>query len=286
MQKEIRQLGTYDIKHIQQMQTNVVDDYIPHAFYNLIEYPNILYGLFVDGMLASVAGYTVFARKLAMLGRLRSDVRFHGYGFATELMAFVRDQAFKHQQIRWVGANTQRDNKPTHRVLEKIGFKHHMTSMGATATTVATLESGDNIWQEITCLKRKQDWLGKLYIEEKSYFPYECYYLLPAIQSLFTEETLKKWLFYENDDQTRVIIMKQDEKKHTYLHVIYPWDDLAEQKGIWETITKAKKQLEKPSNSEVHIWIDLSEKAVNTLPNNHPFDLPSPWTLYGVYREI
>lgn len=284
MKKDIRKLGPDDEIHIQNMQTNVANDYIPEAFQHLVVPPNVLYGLFVDGELASIAGYTMFANELAMLGRLRSDVRFHGHGFATEIMAYIRDEAFKNPDVHWVGANTQAANKPTHRVLEKIDLTHHMTAYGATALEVATLEAGGNLWQEIDCLKQKRDWIERIYLAKKSYFPYECYYLLPAFPSLFTDDKLNAWTFYENESQTRVIIMKQDEKKHTYVHVIYPWDDLTTQRGLWETISNAQQKLADQCGAEVYIWMDLSVEVVSTLPAGHPFDLPSPWTLYGIYR--
>lgn len=284
MQKDIRKLGPDDDIHIRGMQTNVADDYIPEAFQHLVAPPNVLYGLFVDGELASIAGYTTFSGELAMLGRLRSDIRFHGHGFATEIMAYIREEAFKNPDICWVGANTQAENKPTHRVLEKIGLSHHMTAYGATAREVGTLETGGHLWKEIDCLKQKRDWLEKIYLAKQSYFPYGCYYLLPAMPSLFTADNLKAWTFYENESQTRVIIMKQDEKKHTYVHVNYPWDDLTKQQGLWETITNAQQKLAAQCGSDVYIWMDLSARAVSKLPADHPFELPSPWTLYGTYR--
>src|SRR5690625_7915505 len=110
MQTEIRKLDTEDFKLVQNMQTSVADDYIPQAFHNLIIEPNILYGLFVDDRLVSVAGYSVFAEELAMLGRLSSDVRFNGHGFAADIIANILDTAFENPRIRWVRANTQDEN--------------------------------------------------------------------------------------------------------------------------------------------------------------------------------
>src|SRR5699024_6157755 len=72
------------------IQTNIEDDYVRQSFQDLVTGPNILYGLCADNELASIGGYSIYAEQLAMLGRLRSDVRFHGHGFATELMAYIR----------------------------------------------------------------------------------------------------------------------------------------------------------------------------------------------------
>src|SRR5690625_3764352 len=136
MQTEIRKLDTEDFNLVQNMQTNITDDYVPQAFHNLITEPNILYGLFVDGQLASIAGYSVFAEELAMLGRLRSDVHFHGHGFATDIMAYIRDAAFENPRIRWVGANRQEENRPTNRVLEKIGVSEHQSKYSSIVAAV------------------------------------------------------------------------------------------------------------------------------------------------------
>lgn len=284
MNIEIRKLNSNDSLHVQNMQTNIEYDYVLQAFDHLITDSNVLYGLFADGVLASVAGYTTFQEQLAMLGRLRTDIRFHGHGFATELMAFVRDTALQQPNMKWVGANTQADNKPTRRVLEKINFNHHATLYNANTEDITALESNHPYWNKIDCLQRKKEWLKQVYLDKKAYFPYECYYTLPAIQTLFTEDTIEDWIFYENREQTRFITMKIDVKKQTYLHVTYPWDDLMEQNGLWETIRKEQQRFTKKNNTAVAIWMDLSNEAVLTLPNDHPFELPSPWMLYGMFR--
>src|SRR5690625_5059411 len=222
MQTEIRKLDTEDFKLVQNMQTSVADDYIPQAFHNLIIEPNILYGLFVDGQLVSIAGYSVFAEELAMLGRLRSDVRFHGHGFATDIMTYIRDAAFENPRIRWVGANTQEENRPTNRVLDKIGLLQHISTYSASAADVTSFVKQGKTWNKIDDLKRKRYWLDKMYASETSCFRYASYYLLPGIPILFTDDTIGNCAFYDDSAQPRMIIMKHDEKKQPYLHVIYP----------------------------------------------------------------
>lgn len=285
MHKEIRKLHKGDLVHVQNMQTNVEDDYVPRAFLNLIAQPNVLYGMFVDGQLVSVAGYTLFGGELAMLGRLRSDVRFHGHGYATEIMYYIREAAFQLPQVRWVGANTQAHNKPTHRVLEKIGFRKHLTAFGASTIDVTSLETNSTLWSKVDTLESKRYWLDEMYVKKEAFYPYECFYTLPATSNLFSGDAIENWMFYENQEQSRVVIMKPDEKKYTYVHVAYPWDDLMEQPGLWTTITKTQQEIAEQRNTDVFIWMDLSEEMVDNLPEDHPFELPSPWQLFGVFRE-
>lgn len=284
MHKEIRVLNSTDHRYLATMQTNIEDDYVIQSFNNLIKGPNTLYGLFIDDQLASLAGYSVFAGQSAILGRLRSDIRFSGHGFATEIMAYIRDAAFKHPNIKWVGANTQAENKPSRRVLEKIGFTPNIPTYGGIASDISTLHSSETTWKEIHCLPSKKQWIEKTYITKTRFFPYECYYPLPAVKELFTDATLDQWSFYENADQTRVVIMKEDQKGRTFLHVIYPWDDIMQQKGLWETIAQAHNNLMQKHGQDTSIWMDLTEKAVQSLPENHPFELPSPWILYSMER--
>src|SRR5690625_1658185 len=192
MQTEIRKLDTEECNLVQNMQTNITDDYVPQAFHNLITEPNIVDGWCVDGQLASIAGYSVCGEELAMLGRLRSDVHFHGHGFATDIMAYIRDAAFENPRIRWVGANTQEESRPTSRVLDKIGFSQHISTYSAIAADLTGFERQGKTWSKIDDLKRKRYWLDKVYATETTFFPYECYYLLPSIPKLFTEDTIVK----------------------------------------------------------------------------------------------
>ncbi|EMF47702.1 hypothetical protein B481_0709 [Planococcus halocryophilus Or1] len=93
-------------------------------------------------------------------------------------------------------------------------------------------------------------------------------------------------VFFENPQQDRVLITKQDYKREYYLHVIYSWDDLLSQPGLWETISMAQLELSIKVKTNPSIWIDLSAVQVQSLPNNHPFELPSPWLLYGTEQAL
>lgn len=280
MNNEIRLLSLEDFPFLKAMDTGIKDDYVERIFPNLVSGPNRLFGLFREGRLASVGGYTIFAKHYAMMGRIRSDIRDRGNNFSTELTLYIKEQAFRHPSIEWVGANTQEENAPARRVLEKSGLHEQTSLFGAITQDVSMLEKDHAAWKEIHESAHKKAWLDQVYVKPNAIFPYECYYLLPASTDLFVDKDLEQWYFYENEAATRVLITKKDVKGHHYLHVVYPWNDLAEQKGLWETISAAFKKLEK-TDEEMFIWMDLTHQQVQSLPDTHSFTLPSPWILYS-----
>lgn len=285
MDKLIRHLNIDDLPYLEAMETGIDDDYVKRIFNRLISGNNRLFGLFWDDQLVSVGGYSIFAKSYAMLGRMRSDLRFRGNALSTQLMSQVMEEAFKLPDIHWVGANTQEENSPARRVLQKICLTEHSTTHGATTKDVSMLETGAAAWREVQDLGRKKEWANQLYAETGAVFPYECYYPFPASKDLFSDGNLKEWAFYENETATRVLITKKDFKRHNYLQAIYPWDDLMEQLGLWETISAAYRKLSHENENETYIWMDLTKKQAGALPDGHSFKLPSPWILYGISRE-
>ncbi|MFC6464813.1 GNAT family N-acetyltransferase [Marinilactibacillus sp. GCM10026970] len=289
MNKEIRQLNKFDYDQYKSMQTGLEDDYMLTAYPSLTDGDNRLFGLFIDEQLVSTAGYTIFANHFIMLGRLRSDVRFRGKNYATEILQYVKELSLQLPEVVFVGANTEKHNLPAQKVLSKIGLPHVITLYAAQTTDLSLLVSDEDstVWTKFTDLGRKQNWLAQTYLSDsfsKKIFPFEAYYPFPASEKLFNEELLGKWNFYENEDQSRYVILCEEDKGGHYLHVIYPWDDFTQQKALWNTVQSnySKTLLE---NSETIVWIDLTETEAELLPNNHPFELPSPWMLHGVSGE-
>ncbi|PAV28065.1 GNAT family N-acetyltransferase [Virgibacillus profundi] len=281
----IRTLNLNDFSNLESMETGIEDDYVKRIFNRLITGNNRLYGLFSDGQLVSYGGFTIYAKRYAMLGRLRSDRRYRGRNFATTLMSHIMHEAFKLNGIQWVGANTQEDNLATRRILEKLGMKQESVLHGALTKDTKALESGAKPWNKIYDLKRKKDWINEVYVKKTAVFPYECYYPLPASKELFPEDHLLEWSFYENDARTRFLITKKDQKKHHYLHAVYPWSDITKQAGLWETIANDYHQLVEQTADETYIWMDLTKEEVQSLPGDHKFTLPSPWILHGMERK-
>lgn len=284
MTTQIRMLNAEDIPLLQAMDTGIEGDYILRIAGNLMEGNNRLFGLFIDNSLVSFGGYSIFANHYAMLGRLRSDRRFMKNGYATELMRHIRDAAFRIPHIQWAGANTQENNLSARKVLEKINFHPLTTLHGALTDDVSVLEKDASPWMEITDLIKKHEWLARTYIANELIFPYECYYLFPSSQDLFTDDIVNEWNFYENSDQTRFVITKNDRKKHHYLHIVYPWEDIFEQSGLWRTVAHDYKQLQEQTHGETYIWYDMSKQQAETLPEDHHWHLPSPWILFGMDR--
>lgn len=285
MEKSIRQLKLEDLHYLEAMDTGIEDDYILRVYSRISSGSSRLYGLFMDGRLASIGGYTIFADQYIMLGRMRSDLRYRGNNLSTQLMAFIMEQAFMLPAIQWIGANTQQENTSARRVMDKLGLAEVSTLYSAISTDASSLETGGAVWQELTELSQKKAWLERQYIQTGAVFPYECYYTFPASDELFADAKLQQWAFFENPNKDRVLIVKKDYKRDYYLHTVYPWDDLMEQPGLWETISMAQHQLSGKVKTNALLWMDLSPDQVSTLPVHHPFDLPSPWLLYGIDRH-
>ncbi|MBT2583422.1 GNAT family N-acetyltransferase [Planococcus sp. ISL-109] len=281
MKEAIRPLTGEDFQALQEMQTGIDDDYVIRVFDHISNGHNRLFGLFQDGHLASIGGYTIFAGSYVMLGRMRSDLRFRGLNLSTRLMAHVRNAALEHKGICFVGANTEESNIPAQRVLENIGLAKQSVLVAATAADVRGLESGAIPWRKVESLEEKMRWLQAVYIRPGRIFPFECYYPFPATADLFSKNQLTHWDFFENPAQDRVVIAKHDVKKYDYLHTLYPWNDLLEQPGLWETLRAPLEAIRKDSQEGAFIWIDLTHEQVHKLPDGHPFDLSSPWFLYG-----
>lgn len=284
MQKLIRVLTKEDLPSLKAMETGIEDDYVIRVFDRISSGNNKLFGLFTDDQLVSIGGLTVFAEQYAMLGRMRSDLRFRGNDLSTTLMAKVLEEAFNLPGIQWVGANTQEENLPAQRVLKKIGLAERHISYGATADEISVMENGSPVWQRQNNLELKRQWLQQLFVESAAVFPYECYYPFPANEGMFEDSQIAQWKFFENPEGDRVLITKKDFKKYSYLQAVYPFGDLMEQPGLWETISLARQELVEELNMETHIWMDLTKQQAAALPDDHPFDLPSPWMLFGKGR--
>lgn len=284
METSIRQLNSDDLHLLEAMETGIEDDYILRVYNRISSGSSRMYGLFWEGQLASVGGYTIFAKQYVMLGRMRSDLRFRGNNLSTRLMSYIMEQAFSLPAIQWIGANTQLENASARRVMDKLGLAEVSTLYSAISTTASSLETGGPVWQEVTDLRQKKAWIDRLYIKPAAVFPYECYYTFPASEELFADSKLMQWSFFENPDRNRVLITKKDYKREYYLHTVYPWDDLMEQPGLWETVSMAQRQLSEKVKTNALLWMDLSPGQVSKLPEHHTFELPSPWLLYGTER--
>lgn len=277
---QIRSLQNSDYEHILAMETGMEEDYIPPIFSQLTKAPNKLYGLFVHGQLACFAGYTVFSRVYIMIGRLRSDVRMRGKGYATTLIKHIIQEACKHDDVFWIGANTQADNHAARRILEVNHLQSYPELTVAHLEEVPPFENVEK-WQSIHPLEQKKAWLKETYIQEQNVFPFQPYYPFPASKVLFTDDLVEQWNFYENHEQSRYFILKHHHIGRDYLQLVYPWDDLFQQKGLWKTVAQKFQQLRKQLAKPLLLWMDLTDKKANKILSQQPIELSSSWVLYG-----
>ncbi|MCA1011161.1 GNAT family N-acetyltransferase [Halobacillus halophilus] len=280
----VQPLSHKDRPALEAMDTGIEDDYVIRIFEKLIESDSHeIFGLFKEGNLLSVGGYSLFGNgKFAMLGRLRSDRRMLMKGNATELLKPIVEQLLRDPQVAWVGANTHLHNLPARRVLQKISLEegpilHFLTLK---SPELLTHHKPGPVWEEVTSLQYKKDLLHSTVMTETDIFPYECYYPLPYDYALFTDQYLEQSSFYQSPDASRFVIVNNDTKKFDYSHVKYFWDDHYNQSGFFETILHHWKQ--HPNN--VGCWIDFSAEGFKRIPDLSPYDVQEPWALYSKWK--
>lgn len=286
MTETIRQLTADDLTHYEKMQTGLSEDYMLQVFDRITDGDNYIYGLFVNEDLVALSGFTIFKDYYAMLGRLRTDQRFRKNGYGTKIVEYSLKQALAHPDIKWIGANTEQHNKAAQSVLKKVGLPPVALLYAAQATSIQPLVHDTQVWEELTDLNEKKEWIRQTYLHpafDKKVFPLEAYYPFPVSQEMF-EGTLEQWQFFENKDKTRFVMLLEEFKGKNYLHVVYPWHDFMDQTGLFNTIQQSLIHVQQ-HDSETTLWWDLSETDAALLPAHHPFDLPSPWMLHGLSKE-
>src|SRR5699024_12840183 len=98
--RTIRLLNSDDYSHMDDLHTGIEEDYVKRIFHKLVAGPNRLYGLFVNGKMASIEGYSVFAGRYAMLGRLRTDRGDKGIQFYTALMTHLLNEVLQQKTVQ------------------------------------------------------------------------------------------------------------------------------------------------------------------------------------------
>ncbi|WP_027964305.1 GNAT family N-acetyltransferase [Halalkalibacillus halophilus] len=283
---QIRKLTLDDEPYMQAMQTGKEDDYVVRIFERLVtNEEHALYGYFKDNQMVSVAGYSIFQHQYGMLGRLRSDQRYVGEGYATAVMNHVVQELEAMPEIKWIGANTQLHNFSALRVLEKLHLpklrKLHASTLVEPEKFLTTEEPK---WKELTELKDKQAWVNSILHEEDLIFPLQCYYPFPVSPALFTNDNLTEWRFFENQEKDRIVIMKIDTKRYRYLHIIYLWDDLFSAKGLHSTIDSALTEYKSIHGDDTYVWLDLTDELYDQLDDKSSFSFQDPWILHGYWK--
>ncbi len=275
----IKVLTESDINTLEQMDTGIKDDYVLRIFPDLIKRENnVVYGLFEDDHMISIAGYTLFANQYAMLGRLRSDRRYTSQGHATNLLRFIIRDLEALPNIKWIGAHTEVNNEAAKKVMSKLGIPEFV------CTHPLVLKKPDQVvgtegpvWNSVRDTARKRELIENVTDIPLGVFPYEGYYPVPFDKDLFTDDYLERSSFYVNETEDRFIIVQQDQKGRLYANVKYLWDDHHEQPGFWETV-----QYELQHHPDIYgAWIDFSPKGYQNIPSLHPYEWSQAWVLYG-----
>ncbi|MFQ3544846.1 GNAT family N-acetyltransferase [Halobacillus rhizosphaerae] len=281
---EIRPLDLSDLTSLLQMDTGIEDDYIIRIYSDLVKADNhSLLGLFHKEQLLSIGGYSLFGKDtFAMIGRLRTDRRYAGQGFSTQLVKKLVQLLSEDSRVSWAGANTHVHNNSARKVLEKAGLASGPVIHSLVLTKPGQLKGYKNgeVWKEIHSLQEKKDLLVQTERSRPDIFPYECYYPLPYHQSLFTDKMLSESYFYASTNRKRFVIIKTDQKKYRYSHVKYFWDDHYTQPGFFETIRHHWKQ--HPDN--YGCWLDFSPTGFSHIPDLSPYEVQEPWVLYEKWK--
>ncbi|MGP4073199.1 GNAT family N-acetyltransferase [Piscibacillus sp. B03] len=281
---QIRPLTMSDLDLYKKMQTGIKDDYIIRIFDRLITSDeHQVYGLFVENDLVSIAGYTIFAEQYAMLGRLRSDLRYTGKGYATQLIQYVIEQIKKMPEIKWIGANTQRHNFSALRVLEKVQLPPLKALHASTLVNPERLNNTPGAsWTPVTSLEEKREWVSSIENDSNIIFPYQAYYPFPASPNLFKDDEIKNWYFYKNPNEDRVLIVYYDQKKYDYAHVVYLWNDMFKQPGLWETVFEVHELFKEKYGEDIKIRTDLTDVSRKDT-HDDAFEIQDPWVLHGIW---
>ncbi|CQR46506.1 hypothetical protein BN1058_00767 [Paraliobacillus sp. PM-2] len=276
-------IDDYDL--VRNMQTGIQDDYVLHIFPDLIQSKTqALFGWFDKNRLVSIAGYSIFPGGYAMLGRLRSDIRFRENGHATSLLAYIIDMLIHTSSVNWIGANTNIHNYRARKVLKKLHLDELTTlySFPVKANTIIKGKEGE-IWTKITSLTDKRKLIKQLKIENALHvYPFECYYPMPYSDALLTDEELAHSTFYLNPTNDRFMIIKNDQKREWFAHVKYFWNDHFEQAGFWNTINHHVNH----DGLHPRPWFDFSKEGVANIPNIKLFDVSDGWILYGKWINV
>lgn len=276
----VRRLTLADYSFIQNMQTNIQDDYILHVFPELVQsQTDKVFGLFVNDQLVTIAGYSLFPGGHAMLGRLRSDIRYRTSGYATKLLYSIIDHLHGLTGISWIGANTNTHNKAARKVLDKLEMKQIMPLYSYPVKQGITVTGVDGpVWKKITDTNQKRLLLEKIYLKKKELvYPFECYYPFPYSADLVTDQELHQSSCYLNPANDRFMLIKHDHKKEHFAQVKYFWDDHFAQAGFWNTVNHHINK--DPLQSRP--WLDFTERGVASIPQLEDFDIADGWVLYG-----
>ncbi|WP_226657465.1 GNAT family N-acetyltransferase [Pseudalkalibacillus hwajinpoensis] len=270
----IRRLTSKDIPVVKEMPTGLEEDYVSRILHRLIEEETIM-GYFHNEKLVGIAGMTMFEREAVVLGRLRTHVDYRNKGIASALMNTLKNEAFNHQMVTWVGYATEEYNTAGNRLAPHLEM--HLEAKVVSSLVSPYVMMGQTTTEpfERVVTADKKTIIEKYWKKNKAtFFPYSIYYPLPYLPILSPAYLNKVELFVNGSGG--FMIMKE-EKGASYLHLKVFNETTLYNKTMWDMVNAHA------SEEARTIWVDLPIQQAKWL---EPYSHQTIWHLYGQKRSL
>ncbi|WP_366247527.1 GNAT family N-acetyltransferase [Terribacillus aidingensis] len=281
----IRQLTINDYRAVLNMQTGIEDDYVLRIFPQLIENPaQTLFGLETEEGIAALAGVYRLPNGNGILGRLRSDIRFHSRGNATALLQHIIAFCEKDPTMNWVGAITRKSNLPAQRVLDKLHIHAESSFISLLMEAPDKFVSPSAApWELIEGTENKRAAIEQAAVDTKAaFYPFEAYFPIPYASAILEDAYIEKLAVFRDPDSSRVMAIQEDHKGMDIAQIQYLWPDVFQQNGLWAAVFNYLKQSDKPLVPQ----LDVSAKNASSIPaafSGSFTEDDAPWLIYGRY---
>lgn len=281
----IRQLTINDYRAVLNMQTGIEDDYVLRIFPQLIENPaQTLFGLETEKGIAALAGVYRLPNGNGILGRLRSDIRFHSRGNATALLQHIIAFCEKDPTMNWVGAITRKSNLPAQRVLDKLHIHAESSFISLLMEAPEKFVSPSAApWELIEGTDNKRAAIEQAAVDTKAaFYPFEAYFPIPYASAILEDAYVEKLAVFRDPDSSRVMAIQEDYKGMDIAQIQYLWPDVFQQDGLWAAVFNYLKQSDKPLVPQ----LDVSSENASSIPaafSGSFTEDDDPWLIYGRY---
>lgn len=281
----IKQLTIDDYRAVLDMQTGVEDDYVLRIFPQLIENPaQTLFGLITAEGIAALAGVYRLPNGNGVLGRLRSDVRFHSRGNATALLQHIIASCETDPTMNWLGAITRKSNIPAQRVLDKLNMhaESSFISLLMEAPEKCVIPSAAP-WEMIKGTDTKRAAIEQAAVDAKAaFYPYEAYFPIPYASAILEDNYIEKLAVFRDTDSNRIMTIQEDYKGMDIAQIQYLWPDVFQQDGLWSAVFNYLKQSDKQLVPQLDVSLETASNIPASFSNGFTED-DDPWLIYGRY---
>ncbi|MFP7479144.1 hypothetical protein [Terribacillus saccharophilus] len=281
----IRQLTMDDYRAVLDMQTGIEDDYVLRIFPQLIENPaQTLFGLITAEGITAVAGVYRLPNGNGILGRLRSDVRFHSRGNATALLQHIIASCEEDPMMNWIGAITRKSNLPAQRVLDKLNMhaESSFISLVMEAPEKCDIPSAAP-WEMMEGTDNKRAAIEQSAVDAKAaFYPYEAYFPIPYASAILQDDYLEKLAVFRNPDSSRIMTIQEDYKGQDIAQIQYLWPDVFQQDGLWTTVFHYLNHSDKQLVPQLDVSLENAASIPEAYRNSFTED-DDPWLIYGRY---